>query len=353
IQQFFQYGKSLGIRLDYIVQPKELGIGHAVSLAENVVGDDEHFLLVYGDALMAGNPYTHLLNRFKRSKPCTLATITHPSSEGSYGNIYLSHNMKITKLLEKPTGTRLSNYIFGGSFILSRDCFKKLRELNKEIVLLFQHLIDSGDIEASLWEDNWIDISRPWFILAANRLMIEPWNRSMIPASVNIESNVNISGVVKMEENVHISSGTKIVGPCYIGSNVYIGNNCLIRKNSSIGPNSKIGYGTEIKNTVLFGNSTIGRLSFLGDSVIGENVNLGSGIMTVNYDPEGHDILLRPPGSKPINTKMPKLGVLIGDNSTIGTGNTIAPGTIIPPETKIADKISINDEIIKTLNSNQ
>lgn len=346
IQEAFKYGKNLGLKIDYVVQKEQKGIGDAVSLCESAIGDNENFLLVYGDALMVGNPFRHLIDTYSRTVATSLATVSHPISDGSYGNIYLSHDMKISKLIEKPESGRLTNYIFGGSFILGRDCFDYLKKNNYSMVAYYQHLIDQKEMDASIWEDSWIDISRPWHILAANRMMMSPWKNTQIPASARIEPNVTINGVVHFGENVHISSGTNIVGPCYIGPNVYVGNNCLIRKNSSIGPNCKIGYGTEIKNAVMFGNSNVGRLSFIGDSVLGENVQLGSNTVTVNYNTAEEGIFYHAKGELPIDTKLDKLGAFVGDNSIIGTGHRIAPGTPIPPNTTISDSVSITQKTI-------
>ncbi len=210
IQDAFHYGKRLNLRIDYLVQDEEKGIGHAVSLAEDVMGNDEHFLLVYGDALMSGNQLTHLLDRLSRLKPQSLATICHPASEGKYGNIYLSHDMKISKFKEKPQGTRISNYIFGGSFVLPQNCFQYLKNNNLNMVKYYQDLIESDQMLAALWEDNWIDISYPWHILAANKMMMRPWRSMRVPSSVNIESNVHMEGEILIEENVHIGAGTVI-----------------------------------------------------------------------------------------------------------------------------------------------
>lgn len=346
IQNHFKYGKSIGLKIEYIEQPEEGGIGQAVSLCKEAVGNDPHFMLVYGDVLKAGNHFKHLLGRFERTGSNALATIAHPLSEGDYGNVYLSHDMQISRFLEKPEGGRMSNYILGGSFILGRDCFDYLSENNLDMVSYYQYLISENRMSASLWEDSWSDISRPWHILAANQMMMKPWTTSIIPDSVSIDPNVNIKGIVHFGENVHICSGTTIVGPCYIGSNVFIGNSALIRKNSSIGSNCKIGYGCEVKNAVLFGNSTVGRLSFIGDSVLGENVHLGSGSMTVNHDSLGQVIQYQPPGEEAVNTGLPKLGAFVGDNSIIGTGHTIAPGTYIAPGTQISDRITISNSSV-------
>lgn len=349
IQDYFHYGKQFGLKLDYIVQAEARGIGHAVSLCEEVIGDEENFLLVYGDALMSGNPFVSLLERFETTTPQALATISHPASEGRYGNIYLSHDMKISKLIEKPEKSRLSNYIFGGSFILNRNCFDFLSQHEQDILAYFQHLISENQLDASVWEDDWIDISRPWHILGATQMMMRSWTTTVIPKSVHIEPNVTIKGPVRFGENVHIGSGTTIVGPCSIGADVYIGDNCLIRANVAIGDNSEIGYGTEIKNSILFGKTIVGRLSFIGDSVLGEHVQFGSGTLTVNYDTLGREIYFHSEGEEPVKTYQPKLGAFIGDHSIIGTGHTIAPGTKIPSSTRIGDRITISDDTIKSL----
>ena len=342
IQDYFKYGKTLGLKIDYIDQQEEKGIGHAVSLCEDVIGNDDRFLLVYGDALMVGNPFQSIVSRSMRSGVKNLATISHPLSDGSYGNIYLGHDMKISKLVEKPESKRMSNYIFGGSFVLDRGCFDFLKNNHYNMVAYYDSLIQNKEMEAQIWEDSWIDISRPWHILAANQMMMAPWSQSLVPSTVHLDANVTIKGLVHFGEKVHVGSGTTIVGPCYIGDNVYIGNNSLIRKNSSIGPNCKVGYGTEIKNAVLFGNSTVGRLSFIGDSVLGEYVQLGSSTVTANFNTLGEPIRYRSKNEEPIDTKLDKLGAFIGDASKVGTGHRIAPGTPIEPGTTIPDLVTIS-----------
>lgn len=344
IKETFQYGRALGLKIDYINQGAENGIGKALSLCKDKIGDKENFMLVYGDVLMAGNSFIALQERYLQTESKALATISHPASEGSYGNVYLSHDMKISKLIENPEDDRLKNYIFGGSFILPSDCFNYLEKQPNDMVGYFQELIRTGQLAASLWENQWIDISHPWHILEANKMAMTSWVNTEIPESVKLEPNVTIKGKVHFGENVHIGSGTTIIGPCYIGNNVYIGDSALIRKNTSIGDNVKIGYGTEVKNSVLFGNSTIGRLSFIGDSVLGKNVQIGSGTITVNYDTLERGIALHKPDRSSTPTKLKKLGALLGENTIIGTGHTIAPGTVLLPDTTIEDRITISNQ---------
>jgi bifunctional UDP-N-acetylglucosamine pyrophosphorylase/glucosamine-1-phosphate N-acetyltransferase len=84
----------------------------------------------------------------------------------------------------------------------------------------------------------------------------------------------------------------------------------------------------------MFANSQIGRLSFIGDSVIGENVDIGTGTVTVNRRLDFSPVWVKF-GDFERDTHLTKLGSFIGDNVTIGASNTIMPGTIIEPNTVI------------------
>ena len=127
-----------------------------------------------------------------------------------------------------------------------------------------------------------------------------------------------------------IKAGAVLEGPCSIGKDCYIGNNSLIRSYTALEDNCSVGYGVELKNCVVPQNSHIGRLSFIGDSVLGENVDIGAGTMTVNRQLDWSTIKVKH-RTKTIDTGIIKLGSFIGDDVVIGAGNSIEPGTVIPP----------------------
>ena len=77
-------------------------------------------------------------------------------------------------------------------------------------------------------------------------------------------------------------------------------------------------------------NTQIGRLSFIGDSVLGENVDMGAGCMTVNRNINWKPISVKNVKG-PIKTGMRKLGAFLGDGVVVGAGNTLQPGTVIAP----------------------
>ena len=77
-------------------------------------------------------------------------------------------------------------------------------------------------------------------------------------------------------------------------------------------------------------NSQIGRLSFVGDSVLGENVDMGAGCMTVNRTVDWKPISVKN-GKRPMGTGMTKLGAFLGDGVVVGAGNTLKPGMVVGP----------------------
>ena len=163
---------------------------------------------------------------------------------------------------------------------------------------------------------------------------------SFIHESANISSLAEIEGPAYISKDVEIRPGASINGPVYIGAGSYIGSNTLIRDYTSIGKNAVVGFGVEVKNSVLFDGCHIGRLSYIGDSIIGQDVQFGAGTQTQNIRP-----FMKPPTMNILGEKltvpMEKFGVLLGDNAILGINISIFPGVrmgegcIIGPGTRV------------------
>ena len=179
-----------------------------------------------------------------------------------------------------------------------------------------------------MWEDDWLDVVHPWEILTANKMIMDSWGESSIAKTAILEANVTLQGIVKIGEGVLIKAGAVIEGPCSIGCGSYIGNNSLIRSYTSVGKNCEVGSGVELKNCVVMDRSQIGRLSFIGDSVLGENVDIGSGCMTVNRTVDWKPISVQNRKGH-TSTGLSKLGAFLGDGVVVGAGNMIQPGTVV------------------------
>jgi bifunctional UDP-N-acetylglucosamine pyrophosphorylase/glucosamine-1-phosphate N-acetyltransferase len=342
LQAYFEHGHRFGLNIEYVVQDPIDGIGAGLRRCEKEL-DGEPFLLVYGDVLTTGSPFQEVLHQYTESGGA-VAALSLPPSSSEFGNVYLNNDMRITRLVEKPSDPHLANYVFAGIYMMPPSIFQVLDHCQNNIEQVFQALIQEANFHGTLWEGGWIDIRRPWQILEANRMVMDRWPGAEIHASARLEGNVTIEGAVHIEADVVVGTGTILKGPCYIGQGSYIGNNTLIREYSSLGPRSVVGYGTELKNCVLFGSSVLGRLSFIGDSVIGERVHLGSGVTTVNHHMDNRPVEVDTEEG-PISTSMAKVGAFIGDDVIIGARHVLAPGTRIRAGERLDDLITLRSSI--------
>lgn len=133
-----------------------------------------------------------------------------------------------------------------------------------------------------------------------------------IHKSAIIEENVVLKSNIIIEEGSVIKSGSYLREGVYIGKNVTVGANC------------------EVKQSILFNYSRIAHLTYVGNSIIGEDVNLEAGAVLANHFNERKDkeivVLI---DEKKVITKATKFGSLLGDGCRIGANSVLNPGTIL------------------------
>lgn len=341
IRSAFGDGSAMGLSIEYVRQQGS-GIGGAVASARKKFVEGQYFLLVYADLLSTENIFSNALSIFNRVRAPVAGVCLPDGSTNLFGNVYLDGEMGISRIVEKPQEAGLGNYVLSGVFLMPFDLFELL-EGEPDIVAAWEKLIERYGIYAAIWEKSWIDINYPWSILQANRMVMDTWDDSRIARSVSLAGGVTIEGPVIIEDDVRICEGAVIRGPVAIGRGSFIGNKALIREYSAIGPGSQIGFGTECKNCVIFGDATIGRISFVGDSVVGEGARIGSGTMTINERLEGGTVAVLIKG-EPIDSGLEKLGAFIGDGSIIGASNTIQAGTVIDSGSVIGHHFTVGEE---------
>lgn len=327
-----------GLSLQYVEQKRQKNIGDAIMQVRGKILPGEYFLLIYGDIITSANIYSKIQQSFHSFKS-PVASICLPTTNEMFGNVFLNANMRITRIIEKPKGDELGNYVLAGVYILPETFFDVLEKHNRSMEKAMQEMVDHG-LRASMWEDEWLDIVYPWDILTANSIIMDSWNQASIAKSAVLEANVTLQGLVKIDEGAHIKAGAVLEGPCSIGKGSFIGNNTLVRSYTAVGNQCSVGYGVELKNCVVQDNSYIGRLSFVGDSVIGEKVDIGAGCVTVNRNIDWDAVKVRH-NKKSYDTGKPKLGAFIGDEAVIGAGNMIEPGTVVPPGKKVPARYTV------------
>ncbi len=125
-------------------------------------------------------------------------------------------------------------------------------------------------------------------------------------------------------ENVEISKNTTIAGPTIIGHNTKIRPGAYIRGNVIISEDCVIGNSTEIKNSLLLNSVQAPHYNYIGDSILGNRVHLGAGVICSNLKTDKTNIKVNG-----IDTGMRKLGAMLGDGVDIGCGCVLNPGTVI------------------------
>ena len=115
-----------------------------------------------------------------------------------------------------------------------------------------------------------------------------------------------------------------------IGKNVSIGANAYIRGAVLLDENVHIGAGCEIKQSVIFSGTAVAHFNYIGNSIIGSDVNFEAGSVAANHFNEREDkiISVMYEGMKVI-TGIKKFGALVGDGSRIGANAVLSPGTIL------------------------
>ncbi len=137
-------------------------------------------------------------------------------------------------------------------------------------------------------------------------------------------------GTVVVGKNTNIHKTATIKGTAIIGSNVDIRDGALIRDGAVIGDNVVIGHATEIKHSIILNHARIPHFNYVGDSIIGNNANLGAGVVLANYKAGSKtpEVLIKD-GGKRISSGLKKLGCFIGDGVKIGSNAVCEPGSII------------------------
>lgn len=139
-----------------------------------------------------------------------------------------------------------------------------------------------------------------------------------------------ITDGVAIHESAIVESGAVVKSPCIIGPGCFVAAYAYLRGGVWLDDNVTIGPSSEIKSSFICANSKAAHLNFIGDSIIGENVNIEAGAILANFRNEWkeNEIICRDGGNY-IHTKHNKFGSLIGDGCRIGAGSVLAPGTVL------------------------
>ena len=145
-----------------------------------------------------------------------------------------------------------------------------------------------------------------------------------------------ITDLVAVHKTAVIENGVTIKAPAVISANCFIGAHAYFREGVFLDENVKIGPGCEIKNSIICSGTAVAHFNYVGNSIVGRNVNFEAGSIAANHYNERSvksiSVLYK---GQIIETNTEKFGSLVGDSSKIGANAVLSPGTILPKESVV------------------
>ncbi|MCP4642898.1 MAG: NTP transferase domain-containing protein [bacterium] len=316
-----------GMPIEYVFQPEALGTGHAVLQCADVI--DEPFLAMNGDDLYDPRDLEAL------AKEEQAALVRHVPDPRLYGIYEVTDGNRAVRIVEKPTDI-FSDLANVGAYKFTPEVFDVLAKTGKsergeiEITSAVQTLAETGDFRVVEMQGYWLPIGYAWHLLDANEYFLNHFLPQEIHGEVSPAAHIN--GPVYIGAGTVVQPGVVINGPACIGENASLGPNCWIRPCTTVGNGCRVGHGCEVKNSILMDGSAVPHLSYVGDTVIGENSNLGAGTTTANFRHDAGNIRTEMKGEL-IDSGRRKFGAIIADDVHTGINTSIYPGRKLWPHT--------------------
>jgi bifunctional UDP-N-acetylglucosamine pyrophosphorylase/glucosamine-1-phosphate N-acetyltransferase len=357
--------------LNWVLQAEQLGTGHAMQQAAPHFADDEDVLMLYGDVPLIAVETLKRLLAVKPQGGIGLLTVKLQDPSG-YGRI-VRENGNVVGIVEHKDASdeqRQINEINTGILVANGNDLKrwlgKLNNNNAQGEFYITDIIALAHAEGNKIEavhparlsevegvNNRLQLSQlervyqaeqAEKLLLAGVMLLDPARfdlRGVLEhgRDISIDANVIIEGMVKLGNRVKIGAGC-ILRDCVIGDDCEIspysvledaqleaactvGPFARLRPGAELAEGAHVGNFVEIKKARLGKGSKAGHLSYLGDAEIGDDVNIGAGTITCNYD-----------GANKHKTIIGD-GVFVGSDTqlvapvTVGKGVTIAAGTTV------------------------
>ena len=394
--------EQLGSKSEYVLQEEQLGTAHAVIQAKEILGELEGTtLVVCGDTPLIRPETMQSLFEYhqKQQAKATILTAIADNPTG-YGRIIRNSDGQVAQIVEQKDASKeqqLVTEINTGTYCFdNKALFEALKLVNNEnaqgeyyLPDVIQILQQQGEIVSAYTCNDFeetLGVNDRVALAQAEEIMRQRINEKHMrngvtiinPSTTHISADAIIGRDTVIKPGVNIEGTTTIGEDCIVGPNSTvissrIGNrttvqnsvvtNSVVGEDTAVGPfahlrpdsqlgnHVKIGNFVEVKKSTLGNETKVSHLSYIGDAEVGNNVNIGCGSITVNYD-----------GKNKYKTIIED-DVFVGCNSnlvapvTLGTGSFVAAGSTITkdvPEDALAIGRSRQDnklDYVKKLNS--
>ena len=358
--------------INWVVQKKQLGTGHAVQQVKTGINDKSTCIILYGDVpLISTNTIKSLIAQSQLTGFSLLSVILDDPS--GYGRIVRDKNKLIQTIIEHKDADddqQKINEINTGIMAIKGSLLKKyisqLKPDNKQGELYLTDIVENAVSDnvtiSSLVCDNVSEVmginnknqlaeaeriyqQKQAKDLMSNGLTIKDPNRFdcrgnlIFGKDCSVDINVVFEGENELGENVLIAPNciiknakigdhteimaNSIIENSIIGSHSTVGPFARVRPETKVGNHAKIGNFVEVKKSTIGDKSKVPHLSYVGDSLIGQDVNISAGVITCNYDGANkHQTIIEDGAFIGSDTQL-IAPITVGKNATIGAGSTI------------------------------
>lgn len=315
-----------GVPVSFAVQERQRGTADAVRAARTRL--DGPFVVLNGDNLYDRGDVAEL---FDVAPSIAVIQVENPRNYGVVSTT--SAGDQVTGIVEKPDEPP-SNLANAGAYAFPEAALEWLdvpqsERGEYELTDVVARMIESVDV-TPVGLDRWLDVGRPWELLEANEWKIGDLERRL---AGDISESATIRGPVVVESGATIDDGVVIEGPAIVHSGAEVGPNAYIRGATLVGPDTHVGHGVEIKNSVLMSGANVPHLSYVGDSLLGPNVNFGAGTQIANLRHDDEPVKQTVKGER-VSTGRRKYGVVAGPNVKTGVNTSLAPGVVLSADTR-------------------
>lgn len=224
-----------------------------------------------------------------------------------------------------------------------------------------QHFFDLGD----LWFAELMNsVQHPWELLAPKYK--EEWMLSRMRSNVFtlpregsfvlkttkllghggeaiVQAGSYIEGdEIELQGGVVIEAGAYVTGPTILGSGTVVRHGAYVRGGVITGKKAVIGHTSELKSSILLNEAKAAHFAYVGDSILGNHVNLGAGTKISNLKITGDAITLRV-GTESIPTGLRKMGAIMGDHVETGCNSVLNPGVLLAPKCMVYPAIAVKN----------
>lgn len=182
---------------------------------------------------------------------------------------------------------------------------------------------------------------------------LQPWEitndlKSKLEELISdLDENYQVNDGIAIHRSAVIEPGVTIKRPAIISEKCFVGAHAYFREGVFLDQGVKIGPGCEIKNSIICSGTSVAHFNYIGNSIVGRDVNFEAGSIAANHYNERTEKKIKVLyHGQVIDTNSEKFGSLVGDNSKIGANAVLSPGTILE-KGSLVKRLQLVEQVIQ------